>query len=97
MLMQLEALAAKHGINLISIGSSSSPSDLAVIPQLIAATQHLSCSFCMPATADWTLCQHSSSSSYADGSPYRWDNEREQKHWHTASSNRALPVWLSEW
>lgn len=55
--VQFEALAAKHGISLISIGSSSDPAHLAAIPRLIAATRSTSCTFALPAEPDLALAQ----------------------------------------
>lgn len=51
----LESLAAKQGIPLVSLGSSSDPQHLAVIPRLITATKGTSCTFALPAEADLGL------------------------------------------
>jgi hypothetical protein len=51
----LEQLAARHGIPLVSLGSSSDPQHLQLIPDLIAATSSTSCSFALPANAGWGL------------------------------------------
>jgi hypothetical protein len=51
----LESLAADHGIPLVSLGSSSHPQHLRVIPSIIAATKSTSCTFAMPAEPDWEL------------------------------------------
>lgn len=53
----LESLAARQGIALVSIGSSSQPRHLAALPRLIAATAATSCTFSLPADAGWELCQ----------------------------------------
>jgi hypothetical protein len=82
-------LAAKNGISLISIGSSSNPDDLAVIPELIAATQHLSCSFCLPATADWTLCQQAAAAVMQTAAL-----TGEAASWKSAQCNSA--TWATE-
>lgn len=51
----LESLASQQGIPLVSLGSSSDPQHLAVIPRLITATQGTSCTFALSAEADWGL------------------------------------------
>jgi hypothetical protein len=52
----LESLAARHGISLVAVGSSSQPRHLRAIPRLIAKTQATSCTFHLPPGADWGLC-----------------------------------------
>lgn len=53
----LEAAAARHGVGLVSIGSSDNPDDLDALPALIAATRSTSCTFAMPPQPDWALAQ----------------------------------------
>lgn len=51
----LETLAARHGIPLVSLGSSSDPQHLRVIPRIITATSSTSCTFALPQDHDWRL------------------------------------------
>jgi hypothetical protein len=51
----LETLAARHGIPLVSLGSSSNPQHLRVIPMIITATSSTSCTFALPQELDWGL------------------------------------------
>jgi hypothetical protein len=51
----LESLVSQHGIPLVSLGSSSDPQHLTVIPRFITATKGTSCTFALPAEADWGL------------------------------------------
>jgi hypothetical protein len=51
----LESLAARHGIPLVSLGSSSDPQHLQVIPRIITATSSTSCTFALPQDPDWLL------------------------------------------
>jgi hypothetical protein len=53
----LESLAAKHGIPLVALGSSSDPQHLQLIPDLIAATKATSCTFALPQQLQLQLAQ----------------------------------------
>jgi hypothetical protein len=53
----LESLAAKHGIPLVAIGSSSNLQHLKLIPDLIAGTTATSCTFALPQQLQLQLAQ----------------------------------------
>jgi len=53
--VSLEGLAARHGVPLMSLGSSSDPAHLKIIPQILTATTGTSCTFALPADSDWRL------------------------------------------